>query len=219
MKNSGKPVSMKNARNGLFVVFEGIDGTGKSTQMRLLGEALKNRHYAVVETREPTTGKFGQQIRSLYLKRSTVSAEEELELFVKDRRQHLNNLILPSLKEGKIVLCDRYFLSTAAYQGAAGCDPGRIISLHEFAPDPDLAIIIEVDPEVSIRRITEKRGDALNDFEQLESLKKVDSIFRKMDLPYIERIDGSLSVMEVHHQVLALVEKLLPHSETGQQEP
>ncbi len=210
---------MKNARNGLFVVFEGIDGTGKSTQMRLLGEALKNRHYAVVETREPTTGKFGQQIRSLYLKRSTVSAEEELELFVKDRRQHLNNLILPSLKEGKIVLCDRYFLSTAAYQGAAGCDPGRIISLHEFAPDPDLAIIIEVDPEVSIRRITEKRGDALNDFEQLESLKKVDSIFRKMDLPYIERIDGSLSVMEVHHQVLALVEKLLPHSETGQQEP
>ncbi len=219
MKNSGKPVSMKNARNGLFVVFEGIDGTGKSTQMRLLGEALKNRHYAVVETREPTTGKFGQQIRSLYLKRSTVSAEEELELFVKDRRQHLNNLILPSLKEGKIVLCDRYFLSTAAYQGAAGCDPGRIISLHEFAPDPDLAIIIEVDPEVSIRRITEKRGDALNDFEQLESLKKVDSIFRKMDLPYIERIDGSLSVMEVHHQVLALVEKLLPQSETGQQEP
>lgn len=206
---------MKNARNSLFVVFEGIDGTGKSTQMRLLSEALRDRRYCVVETREPTSGEFGQQIRSLYLKRSTVSAEEELELFIKDRRQHIDTLILPSLNEGRIVLCDRYFLSTAAYQGAAGCDPDRIISLHEFAPDPDLAIILEVDPEVSIKRITETRGDALNDFEQLESLKKVDSIFRKMDLPYIVRIDGSLPEKEVHRQVLALVDKLLAHSETG----
>ncbi len=209
---------MKKARNGLLVVFEGIDGTGKSTQMRLLAGALRDRGYRVVETREPTAGEFGQQIRSLYLKRSTVSAEEELALFIKDRRQHIDTLIQPSLNEGRIVLCDRYFLSTAAYQGAAGCDPERIISLHEFAPDPNLAIIFEVDPEVSIKRITETRGDVLNDFEQLESLKKVDSIFRKMDLPYIVRIDGSLPEKEVHRQVLALVDKLLAHRETGHRE-
>lgn len=201
---------MKKAAAGRFIVFEGIDGTGKSTQLKRLAGSLRDRGYDVIETREPTEGKYGRIIRSLYLDRSTVSAEEELALFIKDRRQHIDSLIQPSLESGKIVLCDRYFLSTAAYQGAAGCDPKKIIALHDFAPVPDLAIIIEVDPRDCVRRITEKRGDALNDFEQLESLKKVDSIFKQMDLPYIERIDGSATEIEVHQSVIRLIDKVLP---------
>jgi len=201
---------MSNKKCGVFIIFEGIDGTGKSTQMRLLAETLINNGYSVVETREPTDGKFGRKIRALYLNRNTITPEKELDLFIKDRREHIDTLISPSLASGKIVLCDRYFLSTAAYQGAAGCDPEEIFVRHEFAPSPDLAIIIEVDPHISINRITEKRGDALNDFEQLESLKKVDSIFKQMDLPYIERIDGSLPAEEVHRQIRALIAKLLP---------
>jgi dTMP kinase len=139
-----------------------------------------------------------------------VSANDELDLFIKDRGEHIETLIDPSLKAGKIVLCDRYFLSTAAYQGAAGCNPETIIARHRFAPEPDLAIIIEVPPEICISRIIEKRGDQLNDFEQLESLKKVDSIFKQMDLPYIYRIDGSVAEEEVHRQVRGLIERLLP---------
>ncbi len=202
---------MADKRNGTFIVFEGIDGTGKSTQLDRLADVLRRLGHEVIETREPTEGVYGRQIRALYQNRHTVSVDEELDLFIKDRRDHIDNLITPSLAAAKIVLCDRYYLSTAAYQGAAGCNPAEIIARHDFAPEPDLAIIIEVDPRICIARITEKRGDLLNDFEQLESLKKVDSIFKEMDLPYIERIDGSASEDQVHQQVVRLIDRLLPH--------
>ena len=202
---------MERERTGIFIVFEGIDGTGKSTQIEMLAKALTCLGHDVVMTREPTEGRYGQQIRALYKNRSMVSPDQELDLFIKDRRDHIETLIGPALAEGKIVICDRYFLSTAAYQGAAGCNPEEIIDRHCFAPKPDLAIIIEVHPRICIKRITEKRGDALNDFEQFESLKKVDSIFKEMDLPYIERIDGSAAEGEVHRQVLRLIDKRLPH--------
>jgi dTMP kinase len=210
---------MTKFRKGTFIVFEGIDGTGKSTQIKLLGNALGQMGHDVVLTREPTEGIFGQKIRALYENRSAVSAQEELDLFIKDRREHIETLINPCLKAGKIVLCDRYFLSTAAYQGAAGCNPDEIITKHRFAPEPDLAIIIEVPPQLCISRITENRGDQLNDFEQLESLKKVDSIFKQMDLPYVKRVDGSVAEEEVHRLVRELLERVLPHlflSATGE---
>ena len=206
---TGRP--MPENKTGTFIVFEGIDGTGKSTQVHRLAEALQRYGHEVIETREPTEGIFGRKIRALYQNRHTVSPDEELNLFIEDRRDHIDNLIAPSLAAGKIVICDRYFLSTAAYQGAAGCNPVEIIARHQFAPEPDLAIVIEVEPQICITRITEKRGDALNDFEQLGSLKKVDSIFKEMDLPYIERIDGSASEEEVHQQVVRLIDRRLPH--------
>ncbi len=193
---------------GLFIVFEGIDGSGKSTQLKRLAESLEKRGHDVVQTREPTEGPYGRKIRSLYLDRASATPEEEIELFIKDRHEHIEQIIEPALAQGRTVLCDRYFFSTAAYQGAAGCDPDEIMARHHFAPVPDLVIIIEIDPRISIARITEQRGDVLNDFEQLESLKNVDSIFRQMDLPYIERIDGSAPEDEVHQQVISLVDPL-----------
>jgi len=200
---------MTRQKNGLFIVFEGIDGSGKSTQIDLLADSLTSRGHQVVTTREPTEGPFGQKIRALYLNRSSVTPEEEIELFIQDRRQHIEKIIDPALADAKIVLCDRYYFSTAAYQGAAGGDPNEIMARHHFAPIPDLVIIIEIPPRLSINRITEQRGDVLNDFEQLEALQKVDSIFKQMDLPYIERIDGSVPEDEVHQQVISLVDALL----------
>ncbi|MEJ2058420.1 MAG: dTMP kinase [Desulfofustis sp.] len=176
---------MSITRNGVFIVFEGIDGSGKSTQINLLADLLKKQAYDVVETREPTDGSYGRKIRSLYLDRTSVTPEEEIELFIKDRRQHIEQIIEPALSGGKIVLCDRYYFSTAAYQGAAGGDPDAILARHDFAPVPDLVIIIEIDPRISITRITEQRGDVLNDFEQLESLKVrtlVEALLRRLNI-------------------------------------
>ena len=190
-------------QHGLLIVFEGIDGTGKSTQISLLESFLKNKGFGVTTTREPTQGRFGQRIRELYQNRQTVTLEQELELFLSDRREHVETLITPSLKKGRIVLCDRYYLSTAAYQGAEGLDPLMIIEQNHFAPAPDLAFILEIDAEESTKRITISRGDRLNDFEQLASLKKVDKIFKDLHFPYIRRIDGAQTI----DQVSSLVRK------------
>jgi dTMP kinase len=194
---------------GLLIVFEGIDGTGKSTQMSLLASFLKKNGLAVIETREPTNGQFGQQIRALYANRNGISREEELELFIADRQEHVHDLLIPGLQEGKIILCDRYFLSTAAYQGAVGFSPAEIIERNSFAPSPDLALLFCAPPKLGIERITIGRGDLLNDFEQEASLQKVAAIFDNLELPYIQRIDASGSIDAVHQAVLQAVTPLL----------
>ncbi|PID44610.1 MAG: dTMP kinase [Proteobacteria bacterium] len=200
---------MKKIKGGIFIVFEGIDGTGKSTQLKRLKTFLEKEGYDVISTCEPTDGPFGQKIRALYKNRASLSPAEELDLFISDRKDHVDQLISPALANGKIVLCDRYFLSTAAYQGAAGIDPDKIFAAHAFAPIPDLALILETGAEESIRRITETRGDRLNDFEQLPSLKKVDALFKSMNFDYITRVNGNQSIAEVERQIRALVREII----------
>ena len=204
---------MNNTKRGKLIVFEGIDGTGKSTQLQMAAETLQCQGYEVVATREPTNGPHGQRIRQLYQNRETASREEELQLFIDDRKEHVQSVIEPALSAGKIVLCDRYYLSTAAYQGAAGLDPEKIISRNSFAPEPDLAIIFQLEPEESISRITGSRGDQLNDFEQQDSLERVKTIFDQMDFRYITRIDASLSVELVHQDVIKRISSLLQDKE------
>jgi len=210
---------------GLLIVFEGIDGTGKSTQLSLLAAALREKGLAVIETREPTNGPFGQQIRALYTHRSGVSREQELELFLNDRREHVSSLLMPALQGGKIVLCDRYYLSTAAYQGtvsslkdagnpsSGGISDGfsavEILAKNNFAPVPDLALLFCAPPQITIERITQGRGEALNDFEQESALNKVAAVFDSLDLPYIQRINATGSVESIHQSVLQAVAPLL----------
>jgi dTMP kinase len=214
---------------GLLIVFEGIDGSGKSTQMSLLARYLREKGLAVIETREPTNGQFGQQIRALYTNRNGVSPEQELELFLADRREHVHTMLAPALKEGKIVLCDRYFLSTAAYQGvidhssvgaiidasdtrpslAFGFSPAEIIAKNDFAPPPDLALLFCAPPQIGIERITKGRGDTLNDFEQEAALQKVAAVFDSLELPYIKRINASGSITAIHQAVLQAITPLL----------
>lgn len=186
---------------GLLIVFEGIDGSGKSTQLDLLSQFLTDRGYPVITTREPTGGQYGQKIRELYNNRDSFSKEEELELFIRDRKEHIDQLIQPALDQNKIIICDRYFLSTAAYQGAAGLDPKVILNRNSFAPDPDLALLFLMDPKLSAQRIT-GRGDQLNDFEQQDELQRVSDIFLSLNKPYIQIIDGSMTIELVHHEVV-----------------
>ena len=196
--------------NGLFIVFEGIDGTGKSTQINLLADELKESGYPVVTTYEPTNGPYGQKIRELFVNRSTVSHEEELELFMADRRQHVKNVIAPALAKGQVVLSDRYYLSTAAYQGANGLDPDDILARNKtFAPIPDLALILEIEPALGIHRIQEHRQESPNTFEEESNLHRVAAIFKSMQEEYIRRIDASTTVEAVHQQVMQEVKKVL----------
>jgi len=197
-------------KQGCLIVFEGTDGTGKSTQLELLAQYLRERGHLVITTREPTDGEYGQRIRQLYVNRNQCSREEELALFLDDRRQHVNELLNPSLGQGKIVLCDRYFLSTAAYQGAVGFDPETILERNAFAPEPDLALLFQVPPEVGTDRIVKGRGDTLNDFEQQDTLKKVAAIFDSINRPYIRKINATDSIETVHLQVIKHVIPLLP---------
>lgn len=145
-------------RTGLLIVFEGTDGTGKSTQLQLLAKALQEKGLPVLTTREPTEGEYGQKIRQLYAHRHTVSLERELDLFLADRKEHVEQLLSPALRSGKVILCDRYYLSTVAYQGAAGLDPQLILSLNDFAPEPDLALLFHAPIQTGVSRIIQGRG-------------------------------------------------------------
>ena len=144
--------------SGMLVAFEGIDGTGKSTQLQALADYLKEQGFPAVTTYEPTESRYGRRIRELYRDRSGGGLEEELRLFIEDRRLHVDELIKPGLAAGKIILTDRYYYSTAAYQGAAGMDPEEIFARNRFAPVPDLVLLLTMDPEISLARIREGRG-------------------------------------------------------------
>lgn len=188
-------------KRGLLIAFEGIDGTGKSTQLQLLAAFLRDSGCRVITTREPTDSSFGRRIRELYVDRGSCTLEEELELFIQDRRLHVRELIEPQLAEGAVVLTDRYYFSTAAYQGAAGMDMEEIFARNSFAPVPDLVILLTMDPEASIDRIREGRGDELNDFEQLDQLRNVAARFHSFSNPCIRHIDASAALEQVQKQV------------------
>ncbi len=202
-------------RPGKLIVFEGTDGTGKTTQRDMLAKYLMTHGYATLITKEPTEGPYGMQIRDLYRNRNRYSPEEELELFLADRRDHVARLLLPNLQEGKIILCDRYYFSTAAYQGALGLDPETILALNDFAPEPDLVLLFQANLDIGYRRITELRGDTPNNFEQHAFLEKVAVIFAAIKRPYIRNIDASLTVEQVHHQVVQQVMDLLQNASTS----
>lgn len=211
-----KPEQPKTSK-GLLIVFEGTDGTGKSTQQQLLHSALRKKNLPVIATREPTDGQYGQLIRKLYRNRTETSREEELELFLADRREHVNELILPALDSGQIILCDRYFLSTAAYQGVLGFDPEEVLERNSFAPDPDLALLFQLPAQQGIERIVSGRKEKPNDFEQLANLQETARIFAGIRRPYIKLIDADGSIEDVHRQVLNHVSSLLSRSSEFQE--
>jgi dTMP kinase len=211
---------MERKRRGLLIAFEGIDGTGKSSQLQMLGATLVQLGHQVVMTREPTDGAYGRKIRSLFTSRFQITPAEELELFMADRREHVREVIEPALRAGRIVLTDRYYLSTAAYQGAVGQDPEAIMAANEaFAPVPDLVLLLTLPPDQSIHRIRALRGEVLNDFEQEEALIRVAGIFAGLDRYYIAWVDAAGSLAEVRDRVEARVRRLLAEKLAGGSPP
>ncbi len=137
------------------------------------------------------------------------SPEEELELFVEDRRWDVENRIVPAIKEGKDIVMDRYYYSTIAYQGALGISEERIMEMNSFAPAPNLAIILDILPEIAVERIS-RRGTG-NYFEKINYLRKVRKIFLSMrDMPEVAIIDSSGDYMETERSIMSAVSRVIP---------
>jgi dTMP kinase len=178
-------------RTGVLVAVEGIDGAGKTTQVRRLEAVLREAGVPVVVTKEPTAGPWGRKIRES-ARTGRMPPEQELEAFLRDREEHVRDLLVPALKDGKVVIVDRYYFSTVAYQGARGLDPAELMKMNAFAPEPDLLIVLDVPPEVGLRRVRE-RGDVADHFEREDELRRVREIFRTLDLPCLHLMDGTLA--------------------------
>jgi dTMP kinase len=192
------------------VAFEGLDGSGKTTQVAALERALRERGIEVVVTREPTDGAFGRRIRAMAASGERPPPEEELRWFVEDRREHVKAVLAPALAAGRVVVTDRYFLSTVAYQGARGFDPQRLLheSEAEF-PAPDLALLLEIDPAAGLSRVSRRARAHEPAFEELAYLERVAAIFRSIERPWLVRIDARAGEALVHARVLAAVELVL----------
>ena len=165
-------------KKGFLIVIEGIDGAGKSTQAEILMNRLQERGFDVVYFREPSGSRWGQEIKRKALDKDSITPEEELELFQKDRKENVEKNLKPALERNKIVVLDRYYFSTIAYQGAKGIDEERIKRMNEeFAVKPDLVFILDIDPHEGLDRIRNRRKkDRL--FERADYLAKVRQIFR-----------------------------------------
>ena len=200
---------MKSESPGSLIIFEGIDGTGKSTQVQLLAKALEDRGEVVVTSREPTDGPFGQKLRASMCE-GRLTPEEELALFYSDRRDHVEHLILPALAAGQVVILDRYYFSTMAYQGARGFDPQKIRQENEnFAPVPDHVFLLELPVEKALQRIGARDGSG-NTFEQEENLRTCDTIFKALTDPFVHRIDADQPPEAMHSDILASLQPPSP---------
>jgi dTMP kinase len=194
--------TMKRLKQGVLIVFEGVDGVGKSTQAKALYARLRAARFEAVLSKEPTDGTWGQKLRRLIEQgRKDTTPQEELDWFIEDRAEHVKRTINPGLQEKRIVVLDRYYFSTIAYQSPLGFDPEEIKRRNlTFAPPPDLLFLIELPPRSGLRRIVENRGKEADSFEKEDYLLRVDEIFRGMRGPFLHRLPGEETIQELSNR-------------------
>ena len=158
-------LALQGRNKGMFITFEGGDGSGKTTQMQILADALTDQRLELVTTREPGGTTLGGQLRDLIQHGQHVSSKAETLMFAADRAQHVDELIRPALVSGTTVLCDRYIDSSVAYQGAArGLGTGEVRDLSQWATgglEPDLTILLDIEPRLGLRRATRHGADRI----------------------------------------------------------
>lgn len=188
----------------MLVAVEGIDGGGKSTVASILAQWCGERGFCCTFSKEPTSLKYGQQLRES-ANTGRLSVEDELELFREDRIEHVKRSIGPALAANEIVILDRYYWSTAAYQGSRGVDVRQIIADNEaVAPVPDLILLLDVEVRSGIQRIR-GRGDTPNDFEEIQSLENARSIFLQLH----ERGDRPSVLIRANRDLRAVCQETL----------
>lgn len=201
-------------KDGLFITFEGADGCGKTTQIELLDKYLREKGFDTLLTREPGAKGLGVKLREILLNYDgEVSPVAESFLFLADRAQHVDCIIKPALKEGKIILCDRHTDSTIAYQGyGRNLDLDRINYLNNIATSglkPDLTIVFDIDVETSMSRVG-KNKDRMESagVEFFNRVREGYLEIAKKEPQRVRVIDSSDTIENIHKKVVELVEKL-----------
>ncbi|UCD95805.1 MAG: dTMP kinase [Candidatus Bathyarchaeota archaeon] len=196
--------------SGVLICIEGIDGCGKTTHARRLVRSIRKMGFKVVYTTEPTDGLYGRIIKQRIL-----DADEGIQdavvalLFAVDRLDHLEKEIKPLLRKGMIVICDRYLHSSIAYQGAAGLDIEWVRTINRYAVAPDLAVYIDVFPEIGLKRIAGGRR-LKSSMESLENLEAVRAIYHRLvESNELISIDGTAPFEVVAERILKAVREYL----------
>ena len=204
-------------KKGLFITFEGIEGCGKSTQARMLKEFLIKAGKRVFLTREPGGPKIAEEIRKMLLSvnNKEMLPQTEVLLYMASRSQHTGEWIIPELEKGKIVISDRYYDSTFAYQGAAREIDGKLIDTIRryatFGLVPDITFLVDLPEEIGLSRILAKDADRLEQ-ESMEFHKRVREGFLVLARNEPERfvvLDGKKSIKEIHKEVIKIMNKEL----------
>lgn len=201
-------------KKGLFITFEGADGCGKTTQMKLLAEYLKQQGKNVVLTREPGGKGLGEKVREILLNYDgPVSDRCESFLFLADRAQNIDIIVNPAVEDGKIILCDRHIDSTVAYQGyGRGLDIERINKLNDIATNgkkPDLTFVFDIDVETSMKRVGKEKDrmeSAGIDFHN--RVRKGYLELAKQEPQRIKVLDATKSIEEIHKNVVEIFENI-----------
>lgn len=203
--------SMGHLSRGVFLAFEGIDGGGKTTQAFLLKERIERRGIQTVYVKEPTSGRWGRKVRAIAQDgRSGISPEEELNYFILDREEDVRDNIRPALDRNQVVIADRYYYSTIAYQSALGLDPEEIRRRNAHFPTPDLVFLLDLPVQTSHHRIVNGRRESANvGYEQAGFLGRVKAAFDAMADPNIVRIDSGRDKQVVADHIWEVAEKLL----------
>ena len=192
---------------GVLVNLEGIDGCGKSTQSKLLLEKLEGEGEKVIILKEPTKRPHGQKLWDVLHGKRKASNEEILELFVLDRKQHVEEKIQPALDDGTVVLMDRYYYSSMAYQVAGGIDVEEIREKHVFAPRPDVVLIFDLPVSVALERV--KGHSDADEFEKEEHLEKVREAYLDLENdPLVRIVDATGTPEEIFGNVWKLVSEV-----------
>ena len=191
----------------MLIDLEGIDGCGKSTQSKFLMKKFEENNEKTIILKEPTSGKYGKKLWEMLSGKRKATTEQILDLFVMDRKEHVEEKINPALNEGKIVLMDRYYYSTMAYQAAAGIDVNRIRKDNEFAPKPDVVLIFDLPADLAMKRV---KGHSVADvFEKEEHLEKVREAYLDLrDDPLFRIIDSTRTPEEIFEEVWKLVSEV-----------
>ncbi len=206
---------------GLFITLEGPDGSGKSTMIGLIGQYLKEQGIDHVITREPGGTAIGEKIRGIIIDRENINMGPETEalLFAASRAQHVHEKILPSVEEGKVVVCDRFLLSSLAYQGVGrGLGIQEVKAVNEFGlrgMTPDLILFFHVDPEVTLLRKTKEGGDRLEEEGGAFHREVYEGYMTLLEMypDNVIVIDAEKSVEEVYAQTIAALAEVLKSKE------
>ena len=191
----------------MLVNLEGIDGCGKSTQSKLLLEKLEGEGEKVIILKEPTKRPHGQKLWDVLHGKRKATNEEILELFVLDRIQHVEEKIQPALDDGTVILMDRYYYSSMAYQVAGGIDVEEIRKKHVFAPKPDVVLIFDLPVSVALERV--KGHSDADEFEKEEHLEKVRVAYLDLENdPLVRIVDATRTPEEIFEDVWRLVSEV-----------